>query len=86
MAVVRPSSNSIYLFHILIPCLGFIGSHVIDQALKAGFRVRAAARDANKGAAIKEFFEGLYPGQIEYVVVPDMAREHAYMEAVKGML
>lgn len=64
---------------------GFIGSHVVDQALKAGLRVRAAVRDANKVRTIKEFFEKSYPGQIEYIVVPDMVNEDAYVEAVKGM-
>lgn len=64
---------------------GFIGSHTVDQTLKAGLRVRAAVRSADKGKIVQEFFEKTYPGKIEYVVVEDMAKEDAYVDAVKGV-
>lgn len=64
---------------------GYIGSHTVDQTLKSGLRVRAAVRSTAKGDALKAYFDPLYPGKLEYVVVPDMATEGGYAEAVRGV-
>lgn len=77
----RPSNCHAPLIHLL---LGYIGSHVVDQTLKAGLRVRAAVRSAEKGQHLKTYFEKAHPGKVDYVLVEDMAKDDAYVEAVKG--
>ena len=37
-----------------------IGSHVADQLLLAGYRVRGTARSMSKAAWLKELFDGKY--------------------------
>lgn len=64
---------------------GFIGSHVVDQFLGAGYKVRGTARSESKGAWVKELFDKKYgPGKFELAVVPDMNQEGAFNEAMKG--
>ena len=66
---------------------GFIGSHIADQCLKAGFRVRGATRDTKKAAWVKDVLDrGYGPGRFEAVVVKDMAEDGAFDEAMKGKL
>ena len=63
---------------------GFIGSHVVDQLLRLGYRVRGTVRSAAKADWVKAHFEKEYPGQIELIEVPDMGADGAFDEAVKG--
>ncbi|KAL3445544.1 NAD(P)-binding protein [Aspergillus insuetus] len=64
---------------------GFIGSHVADQALAAGYKVRGTTRDVQKSDWIKKHFEETYgPGNFELVEVRDMAAEGAFDQAVVG--
>ncbi|KAL9095037.1 MAG: hypothetical protein Q9165_002639 [Trypethelium subeluteriae] len=66
---------------------GLIGSHVADQCLKAGFRVRGTVRDTKKAAWVKEVFSKEYgPGRFEEIVVKDMAADGAFDEAVKDCI
>jgi uncharacterized protein YbjT (DUF2867 family) len=65
---------------------GFLGSHVADQFLEAGYRVRGTAREASKVDAIKKTFDSKYgAGKVEVVAVPDITVEGAFDEAVKGI-
>lgn len=65
---------------------GYIGSHVVDQLLLAGYKVRGTVRDATKAKWAHDLFEKRYgPGKFESVVVPDMTVDGAYDEAAKGM-
>jgi uncharacterized protein YbjT (DUF2867 family) len=65
---------------------GFLGSHVADQFLKAGYRVRGTAREVSKVDAIKKIFDSKYgAGKVEVVAVPDITVEGAFDEAVKGI-
>lgn len=65
---------------------GFIGSHIVDQLLNFGYRVRGTSRDTTKTAWMKEMFDKKYgEGKFEAVVVKDMAEEGAFDEACKGM-
>lgn len=59
---------------------GFIGSHITDQLIQAGYRVRGSTRDTTKVAWMKEMFGN----QFEAVVVKDMADDGAFDEACKG--
>ena len=64
---------------------GFLGSHVVDQALAAGFNVRGTVRSEGRGGWTKEYFSKKYgAGRYELVVVPNMAVKGAFDEAVKG--
>lgn len=64
---------------------GFIGSHIADQLIRAGYRVRGTARDASKAAWLEEFFENKYgKGKFESVIVEDLATPGAFDEACKG--
>lgn len=64
---------------------GFIGSHIAEQLLQAGFIVRGTARTETKGKWLKELLESKYGAEkVELAVVPDMAVEGAFDEAVKG--
>ncbi|KAJ0290303.1 hypothetical protein Brms1b_004882 [Colletotrichum noveboracense] len=65
---------------------GLIGSHVADQFVRQGFKVRGTVRDAGKNAWISAYFDKTYgKGNFELLSVPDMSVENAYDEAVKGV-
>lgn len=64
---------------------GYIGTHVADQLILAGYKVRGTTRDAAKIKWVQEHFDKKYgTGEFESVVVPTMTAEGAYDEAVKG--
>ncbi|KAL6717787.1 hypothetical protein ACLMJK_003872 [Lecanora helva] len=65
---------------------GFIASHVVDQLLQAGYRVRGTSRDTTKNQWIKDLFDGRYgEGKYEGIVVEDMAHDGAFDEACIGV-
>lgn len=65
---------------------GYIGSHVADQLLEAGYHVRGAVRSTSKADWLYELFDKKYgKGKFEAVEVPDMVADGAYDEAVKGV-
>lgn len=66
---------------------GYIGSHVADQLLQAGYRVRGTVRDESKGERVRELFAGKYgEDRTETVIVADMAQAGAFDEACQGYL
>lgn len=65
---------------------GFIGSHVADQFLQHGFKVRGVVRDVAKNAWLADLFHQNYgQDRFELWAVPDMAAEGAFDKAVKGV-
>ncbi|KAF2092128.1 aldehyde reductase [Saccharata proteae CBS 121410] len=65
---------------------GFIGSHVADKFLEAGYKVRGTVRDPKKQSWLTGFFNSKYgDGSFSLVPVADMAAEGAFDEAVKGV-
>ncbi|RDW88391.1 hypothetical protein BP6252_00423 [Coleophoma cylindrospora] len=65
---------------------GYIASHVADQILEAGYKVRGTSRTLEKGNAVKAALEKKHgAGKVEIVVVEDMEKEGAFDEAVKGV-
>lgn len=71
---------------VITGCSGFIGSHVADQVLAAGYTVRGTSRDADKNKWLKDYFDKKHgKGKFELVSVPDLTKENAFEEAVKGM-
>lgn len=64
---------------------GYIGSHVADQLLQAGFKVRGTVRNVEKAAGLLRNWESKFgAGQVDLVVVQDISKPGAFDEAVKG--
>ncbi|KAJ7479139.1 D-lactaldehyde dehydrogenase [Mycena latifolia] len=57
---------------------------VVRSLLEEGFAVRGTVRSASKGTHLRDIFAS-YGDKFEVVVVPDMAQEGAFDEAVKGV-
>ncbi|VUC28817.1 unnamed protein product [Clonostachys rosea] len=65
---------------------GFVGSHVADQFLHYGYKVRATVRDPVKHAWYVDFFEKKYgKDRFELVKAEDMSKDGAFDEAIKGV-
>lgn len=64
---------------------GFIGSHVCDQLLLAGYKVRGTVRSLKHAAWVEPYFISKYgEGQFSIVEVPEMSAAHAYDDAIQG--
>ena len=65
---------------------GFIGSHIADQFLRLGFKVRGTTRSLEKNTWISALFKRRYGnGTFELAEVPDMRKQGAFVQAVKGV-
>ncbi|KAM0516790.1 hypothetical protein ACHAPS_008527 [Verticillium nonalfalfae] len=65
---------------------GFIGSHIVDQVLAAGYKVRGTTRNLQRSAWMNEFFAKQYgPEKFELIQVPDMDVDGAFDDAVAGV-
>lgn len=65
---------------------GLIASHVIDQLLAAGYRVRATVRTPSKCAWMEPLYSKRHgSGRFELVQVSDLDAPHAWDEAMKGV-
>jgi NAD(P)-dependent dehydrogenase (short-subunit alcohol dehydrogenase family) len=66
---------------------GFVASHVVRQFLDRGYKVRGTVRDLEKSSwLVEDVFKSFADnGDFELVVVPDLAVEGAFDDAVKGM-
>ncbi|RTE75118.1 hypothetical protein BHE90_010421 [Fusarium euwallaceae] len=64
---------------------GLVGSHVADQALQAGYKVRGTTRSRGKNSWTEEYFQPKYGSEnFELVEVPDMAAKGAFEKVVAG--
>ncbi|KAH9487447.1 Putative uncharacterized oxidoreductase [Psilocybe cubensis] len=63
---------------------GYIAMWVIRTLLEQGYRVRGAVRSEEKGKHLKEYFSK-YGDKVEWTIVPDITKEGAFDEAVKGV-
>ncbi|KAL5338927.1 hypothetical protein BJX70DRAFT_408387 [Aspergillus crustosus] len=71
---------------LVIGANGFIASHIIDQLLGAGYKVRGTVRDKARTQWVNELFDGKYgAGYLHTVEVPDITLSGAFDEAVKGV-
>ncbi|GAA5868530.1 hypothetical protein JCM8547_003176 [Rhodosporidiobolus lusitaniae] len=64
---------------------GYIGSHVVEEALKLGYRVRGVVRSPAKLGNLRKRWEDRFPGKFEVAVVSDLQKEGAFDEAMKGV-
>ncbi|GAA5838677.1 hypothetical protein JCM11251_003260 [Rhodosporidiobolus azoricus] len=70
---------------LLLPLPGFIASHVVNEALKLGYRVRGTVRAAPKLGRLTETWETSFPGMFEVAIVEDAEKEGAYDQVMKGV-
>jgi len=68
----------------LILSAGFVASHLIDQLLELGYKVRGAARSQAKVDKHQKRWDNLYPERFEFVEVADIVKPGAYDKATKG--
>jgi nucleoside-diphosphate-sugar epimerase len=63
---------------------GFIGSHVINETLKAGYNVRLTIRKPKQArTVIKRYPE--HKSRIETALVPDMSKSEYFKDALKDV-
>lgn len=66
---------------------GYLGLHVADQLVLAGYKVRGTVRDEEKAEWTTEYFTTTYgSGHFEVAVVQDLSKDGVYEKLVKGML
>lgn len=66
---------------------GYIGSHIADQLLEAGYRVRGTTRQVSKAQGLSALWEKKFgEGRFELAIVESMAGEGAFDEVIKGMI
>ena len=64
---------------------GYIGSHVADQLMTAGYKVRGTARSEAKAKTIAGIFEKRHgKDAFTYTVIEDMGAANAFNQAIKG--
>lgn len=65
---------------------GYLASHIADQLILAGYKVKGTVRSEEKGALIAEALEKRHAGKgaFSYVIVKEMSTENAFHDAVKG--
>ncbi|KAK6221163.1 aldehyde reductase 2 [Colletotrichum tabaci] len=65
---------------------GFIGSHVANEFLRFGFKVRGTTRNPERNAWMRALFDKKYgSGQFDLVAVPNMVAPGAFSKAVEGV-
>lgn len=86
MGSIQDTNGSLVL---ITGATGHLGFKALLDALQAGYRVRAAVRSESKGEVITSNAEykalSVPEGQLEFVVVPDLAVAEAYDQAVQGV-
>ena len=64
---------------------GYIASHVANQLLHRGYKVRGTVRDLSKGKWMKDLSETKYGvGKFELAQVEDVTRPGAFKDAIQG--
>ncbi|ETS81266.1 hypothetical protein PFICI_06268 [Pestalotiopsis fici W106-1] len=63
---------------------GFIGSHVAQDALKAGCRVRLSIRKPEQQQTLEKLLAP-YLSQLDFVVIPDLSNVEAIRGALEGI-
>lgn len=63
---------------------GFIGSHVVFEALKGGYQVRLSVRRASQIQGLQKLFSE-FAAKVEFVVIPDLGAPEAFNQALQGV-
>lgn len=61
-----------------------MAAHVLNSFLSCGYTVRTSVRSQSSADKIKKTHEK-YVDQIEFAIVPDIEKDGAFDEAVKGV-
>ncbi|KAJ5606603.1 hypothetical protein N7510_009384 [Penicillium lagena] len=65
---------------------GFLASHIVKEFLERGYKVRGTVRDLVRAAWLNNLFKSYAErNEFELCLVPDLAVDHAFDDAVKGM-
>ena len=65
---------------------GYIGSHVVEELIAAGYKVRATTRAVNKAKFLVDIIGKKFGrNHLEVLEVPDMVAEDAYDVAIQGV-
>ncbi len=66
---------------------GYVGAQVVKHFLERGYRVRGTVRDADRASWLVDdvFKSEAERGDLQLVVVPDLAADHAFDDAVRGV-
>jgi nucleoside-diphosphate-sugar epimerase len=72
---------------LVIGAASFVGSHVVDEFLKKGYKVRATDYDISKASWLAEdqFKSYVTTGHFEFVCVPDILAEKAFAEVLRDV-
>ncbi|KAE9380712.1 NAD(P)-binding protein [Stipitochalara longipes BDJ] len=72
---------------LVIGAASFVGSHVVDEFLKKGYKVRATDYDTSKASwlAEEQFKSYVASGNFEFICVPDILAENAFVEVLKDV-
>lgn len=63
---------------------GFIGAHVVTQALSAGYHVRLSVRKEAQISNVRKVFSS-HSANLDFVVVPDFTSTGAFEKALHGV-
>ncbi|KAF8304367.1 NAD-binding protein [Clavulina sp. PMI_390] len=63
---------------------GFLATHCAAQLLADGYEVVGTVRSQSKGEYLVNLYEN-YKGKFTFVIVPDIEKEDAFDEAIKGV-
>jgi|SRR5690242_4719893 len=63
---------------------GFIGSHVVAQALAAGYKLRISVRKEAQIKGLSNLFSE-NAAQLDFVVIPDLTTPGAFSKALEGV-
>ena len=64
---------------------GYIASHVVDQLLERGYRVRGTVRNAAKASWLQELYARRHgSGKFELASIPDYTKPEAFADVLKG--
>lgn len=66
---------------------GYIASHIVDQLLQRGYRVRGTVRNVAKASWVQELFDKRYDsGRFELTSISDYTKPEAFTDVLKGRL
>lgn len=64
---------------------GFVGAQLVNESLKAGYRVRGSVRRDAQAKQLKAHFGPQYGDKAEFVIVSDMTKDGAYDGFLDGV-
>ncbi|KAF7509703.1 hypothetical protein GJ744_007574 [Endocarpon pusillum] len=65
---------------------GFIASHIVDQLLQRGYRVRGTVRNAAKASWVQELFDKRHDGgKFELSTISDYTKPEAFIDVLKDV-